>query len=102
MSKALTFEFDKVSLKKSVYSPRAHADYETDQSNDGTVPLTSQQNNLTLISELQIPNVLHSPGTRLFGLTGATVLDSSTVRNLVISLLNTPVTSSTYFVDLNP
>jgi hypothetical protein len=74
------------------------------QSNDGVVPLTSQQNNLTLNPELQIPNVLHSSGIRQgFGFVGTSVLESASgVVTLVIKLLNTPVTSSTYFVDLNP
>ena len=31
MSQALKFDFDKVSLKKGVYSPRAHGELETDQ-----------------------------------------------------------------------
>jgi hypothetical protein len=64
--------------------------------------LTSQQNNLTLDPELQITNVLHSPGTRGLGFDGTSVLESSTVATLVIKLLNTPLTNTTYFVDLNP
>lgn len=71
--------------------------------NDGIVLLTSQRNDLTTLnSELQIPNVLHSPGTRGLGLTGTSVLESPSVVTLVIKLLNTPLTNSTYFVDLNP
>lgn len=74
----------------------------SNQANDGIVKLTSQQNNLTLDVELQIDDVLHSAGTRGLGFDGASVLESSSVVTLVIKLLNTPVTNTTYFVDLYP
>jgi hypothetical protein len=70
--------------------------------NDATVKLTSQQNDLTLDSELKFDDVLHSPGTRDLGFDGISVLESSAVSTMVIKLLNTPLTNSTYFVNLNP
>jgi hypothetical protein len=70
--------------------------------NDGIVLLTSQQNDLTPNLELQIPDVLHSIGARHLGFTGTSVLEKPSVVTLVIKLLNTPVTNSTYFADLTP
>jgi probable HAF family extracellular repeat protein len=80
------------------------------QPNDAIVPENSQLDGLVPSPGSQFFGCVHSQGTEKLGFSGPDVLDSSCVStttnipvpNQVIFLLNTPVTSTTYFNLLNP
>ena len=69
---------------------------------DATVSESSELNNLTPSPGSQLSGYVHSPGTESLGFSAPSVMDAGNVPNQVIFLLNTPVTSTVYFNQLNP
>ncbi|MCU1240036.1 MAG: hypothetical protein JWO71_762 [Candidatus Acidoferrum typicum] len=72
------------------------------QPNDAIVSESSELNNLIPSPGSQFLGNVHSPGTESLGFSAPSVMDAGNVPNQVIFLLNTPVTSTVYFNQLNP